>query len=102
MKRKGGKRFIATALLASACVHSPHAQAAAISNLSDRPQTIRFSVWRAEREVTIQPGHTWRIAGRLTALYQGREIRIDDNEEYAIWKDGQIGPQRRFKRNRLF
>lgn len=77
------------------------AMAAAITNLSGVPQTVSFMEWGRERAVTIAPNETLRMFGNVTFLYQGREVRINENEEYAIWRDGTLGLQRTFKRRSL-
>jgi hypothetical protein len=75
------------------------AYCAAITNLSKEPQSVSFREWKGETTVNILPGRTLRIPGDVTFRYQERELRIEDNEEYAIWETGIIGPQRRLKRH---
>ncbi len=76
--------------------------AAAITNLSSEPKTVSYEEWGGKKTVIIQPGRTFRLPGTVTFLYDGRESRIDDEEEYAIWEDGVFGPQRRLRRNSAF
>lgn len=75
------------------------AWAAAISNLSNEPKTFSYDEWGGERTIIIPPGQTFRIPGTVTFRYDGRETRIEDDEEYAIWQDGAFGPQKRLRRN---
>ncbi len=83
---------IALSLIGDSC------WAAAIVNLSSEPQTIQFSQWQGGASVTISPKQAWRVPGRVAVWYGGREVHIDEEEEFAIWKTGELGPQRRMMR----
>lgn len=78
------------------------AWAAAITNLSDEPKTFSYGELDGEKIITIPPGQTFRIPGTVTFRYGDRETRIEDDEEYAIWKDGAFGPQKRIRCNSSF
>ena len=67
------------------------AQAASITNLDSEPHVIVT----AEEEVTIQPNETYRVQGKLRFEYNGRQIRMEEYESYAIWNAKTIGPQTR-------
>jgi hypothetical protein len=43
----------------------------------------------------IAPGAVFRRIGLMRVRYDGREVTIDNDDEYAIWNDGTFGPQRR-------
>jgi hypothetical protein len=75
------------------CFYCSRASAAAITNLDDEPQTIMLECC-GNPSVTIAPCETWHMLGKAKIRYHGRELSIGVNEEYAIWKDGNIGPQR--------
>lgn len=75
---------------------------AAITNLSGMPQSFIITDANPERVVTIAPGQTFRTLGKSSFRYQNRQLHIEDNEEYAIWRDGTFGPQRRMHRHRQF
>ncbi|NBO18302.1 MAG: hypothetical protein EBV03_03575 [Proteobacteria bacterium] len=86
--------FLLTLLLAG------QAQAAAVTNLSDRPEEI--GVWNGSAYVVevIQPNDTWRINAQVRVRYRDRENFIGAYEQYAIWQDGTFGPQHiLFKQN---
>ncbi len=67
------------------------ARAASITNLDSRPHVIRT----AEEDVTIEPNETYRVLGKLRFEYNGRQIRMEEYESYAIWNARTIGPQTR-------
>lgn len=94
--------FTLFVLLNVACAAASPATAAVITNLSDTPQTVSFPYWKQQSAATIAPGETLRIPGRMTVRYQGDEVLIDDNQEYAIWKDGTFSSQRRSRQNSAF
>lgn len=85
--------FIFVFIVNSAC--SELAQAAAIANLSPQVRRIEIKTARGFQPEDIEPGRTWRLAGRVTVRYDGEEYDIDQTEEYAIWNDGVLGPQKR-------
>jgi hypothetical protein len=76
------------------------AHAASITNMDDKPRVIEFK--RGAQYVTeeIKPGDTWRVAGDVTVRFEGSETRIEDNKEFAIWRDGSFGPQKTRDTNR--
>lgn len=69
-------------------------KAAAIQNLSCSPQTIEIEFANGRRSIILPPGRTYDVLGALKTHYRGREVRIEHDEEYAIWDDGTFGPQR--------
>lgn len=81
------------------------AQAAAITNLTEKPQVIEIRVRDEFATYVIEPGRTFRTVGYIEVRQQGNEryTHIRNNEEFAIWENGGIWPQRRFNstRNRL-
>lgn len=70
------------------------AEAAVITNLSQKNQVIKESSPAGWETVSIAANETYRVQGRIKILFDGREITIGHDEEYAIWNDGTIGPQR--------
>lgn len=75
---------------------------AAITNLSGIPQNFTIVDTYPKSVITIPPGQTFRTLGKTSFRYQNRQLHIEDNEEYAIWRDGTFGPQRRINRHRPF
>jgi hypothetical protein len=74
---------------------SASAYAAVISNLSTTPQSLEAGETESTLQpVTIQPSATYRVTGKLVVRYSGKLIHMEENEEYAIWKDGEISLQR--------
>lgn len=77
------------------------AYAAAITNLDDVPQTIELLTFNGYETVVIPPGSTWRVGGKAKVRYHGRELFIEQDMEFAIWKNretgGDLGPQRHLK-----
>ncbi len=82
-------------LFASVAAGSAPAKAAKIQNLSDKAETIEVESSEGFKPVVIPPGQGYDAMGQIKVKYHGREIRVEHNEEYAIWKDGTFGPQRR-------
>lgn len=76
------------------------AWAASIVNLSGAVQVIELRTTSGHETVEIKPDERFSWPGQLYLRYQGREITIDSNEEYAMWKGGTFGPQRRFKHHK--
>ncbi len=80
------------------CFYSSGASAAAVTNLTDKTQTIEMKVAGGFTPITIEPGRTWRLAANVVVRVHEHEFQILDIEEYAIWSDGSFGPQRRNSR----
>ncbi len=76
---------------------SYRAEAAAITNLSESPKRIEMRVYGGFTPVVIAPGETWRVIGMAVIRYDGVEFHIADNEEFAVWPDGLLAPQRRLR-----
>lgn len=72
----------------------PQAQAAAITNLTDKPVQVALKTGNGYEPITIEAGRTWRLTTQATLRFGERELLIGTQEEYAIWKDGTFGPQR--------
>ncbi|MBY0407748.1 MAG: hypothetical protein K2Q01_08645 [Rickettsiales bacterium] len=88
------KMPVLMALFAVAFFSTSSARAAAITNLTDAPQTVELREGESLTAFSIAPGRTWRVQQKVVVRYQGRENRINEYEEFAIWKDGSFGPQR--------
>ena len=67
-----------------------YAHAAAITNLDEKAHELEAN----NQKITIAAEETWRIPGEVTINYQGREIHMEETDEYAIWNDHELGPQR--------
>lgn len=78
-------------------IYTQGALAAVITNLDETPRVIQKEEGGGFVPQEIKAGETFRVAGALKIRYNGRELRIDADEEYAIWKDGTLGPQKRLK-----
>lgn len=85
-----------TAVIASAS----SAHAASILNLSGQPQTVELRTAQGYVPTQIAPNGRWYVAGNAYIRFRDRETYIEDNEEYAIWKDA-FGPQRRYQNHRF-
>lgn len=70
-------------------------QAAAITNLRDETLIIGRKTSEGFVPVEIDAMATWRVPGNLTITYGGNEYFLWYYDEYAVWPDGTIGPQRR-------
>jgi len=70
------------------------AKAAVITNLSDKPQTIEQDSFSGFKPVTIAHYETYRVPGQIKIRYAGYETTIEFDEEYAIWNDGSLSPQK--------
>lgn len=75
------------------------AQAGSITNLSDEPQTIEVKAEGYEPYV-IQPNRSFTFTSNSTIKFRDSEFHIQDNINYAIWPDGNIGPQGQAGRGR--
>jgi hypothetical protein len=69
-------------------------KAAVITNLSDKTQIIEQESFDGFLPVSIKPYETYRVPGQIKLHYAGRETTIGFDEEYAIWGDGNLGPQK--------
>jgi hypothetical protein len=71
------------------------AQAATITNLTDKPQKIeRLGTDAAVVETfVIEPNATWRVPFDVKVRYGSRDTLIHYYEEYAIWSEGSLSPQ---------
>ena len=78
------------------------AQAAMVSNLTDKPKTLLIQRYGGWDSVTLEAGRSWRTLGRVTILFNAHEIVIEEDKEYAIWSDDVIGPQRTLRTERKF
>jgi hypothetical protein len=70
------------------------AHAAAITNLDDKSQMIEVKRGAHYVAQEIRAGETWRTAGDVTVRFAGSESRIEDKQEFTIWKGGAFGPQK--------
>lgn len=68
-------------------------QAAAVINLSHVPRKIEVLNGNEVTPVVIEAGRKHEVIGTMKLRYHGQEFYIDSYEEYAIWKDGLLGPQ---------
>jgi hypothetical protein len=80
---------------------SSAASAGGVSNLSEREQIVEIQTTSGYSPVHIAPGRTWRIPGPAKIRYQGREVWLEHDMEWAIWEGGVFGPQRKLKRMRF-
>jgi len=72
------------------------AEAAVITNLDSKLQSIEISATDGDfHTVSIASNETYRVPGKLVVRYHGREVHMNNDEEYAIWKDDEFGPQMR-------
>lgn len=69
------------------------ALAGTIMNLSDEPQTIELRTAGGYEEHIIKPDRNFSIISDSDIRYHGSEFRLQNNMNYAIWPDGNIGPQ---------
>ena len=70
------------------------AKAAVITNLSDKTQIIEQESFDGFSPVSIKPYETYRVPGQIKVRYAGYETTIEFDEEYAIWNDGSLSPQK--------
>src|SRR5688572_26800415 len=80
-------------ILMTSCATS--AQAAVITNLENAPVTIEVESGDGYKPVTIDSYATWRVQGKVRVRYKDRESWISNDEEYAIWQNSGLGPQKR-------
>lgn len=80
----------------AACIigNASFAQAAAVTNLSSEDVVVQLKVADGLEEVIIESMRTWRKPGDVIFEYEGNDYRVLSYEEYAIWENGTIGPQR--------
>lgn len=86
--------FLALSMVAS------HSFAAAITNLDTNARKVVLVEGSEYKSIEIKAGETFRRIGSLKVMYHGYEIVIDSADEYAIWKDGTLGPQKRMRTGR--
>ena len=77
------------------CFFFTKAQAAVITNLAEHTEQFEVQTSKGFEPVTIAAGETWRLPGIVRVRYRGREILINDVDEYALWGQDGLGPQRR-------
>ena len=78
------------------CCAAPQASwAAAIANIGDQPQVVALRQGQDYTLREIEARGRLYIPGDINVRYRGREVRIEQGEEYAIWPDGTFGPQSR-------
>jgi hypothetical protein len=94
------KPFSAALALLALC--PAMAQAAAIVNLTETPQEIVLIDRTPQEMVTLAPGGKLDRPGALELRYKGRDVRIEDEYEYAIWPGDTLGPQRKRTGSRKF
>lgn len=70
------------------------AQAAAITNLSGKAQTVGLQTAEGFQPVVIEANATWRMLTPVKVQFGNRETLIGAVEEYVIWNDTTFGPQR--------
>ena len=68
--------------------------AALIVNLSDKPVSFQVEVSGGFKPLIIEGNETWRVPGKAKVRFKGREVLINDDEEYAVWSGDDFGPQR--------
>jgi hypothetical protein len=71
------------------------ALAAAITNLTEQPQTFEVETANGFVPFTIPAYGTWRMTGSAVIRYHDYEQRLNIEDEYALWPGGSLGPQRR-------
>jgi len=76
------------------------AYAAAITNLDKNTRHIVVIEGKDRKSVEIKAGETYRAVGQIKVMYHRYEIVIDSTDEYAIWSDGTLGPQKRMRTGR--
>ena len=98
-ENKGKFSRIARIVLISSSLSliSLSAHAAAIWNLTDKPVQFELETADGYKPFTIEPGRRYFQPGKARFRYQERIVYIEHHEEYAIWPDGAIGPQRRMR-----
>ena len=74
------------------------ANAMAITNLSGVPQTVEIRRSAEFEPIVIAPDATLRLMGRYEVRMNDHVKTINEDEEFAIWKDGLLQPQRRIDR----
>ena len=88
-------RFIPPVLhLLGLTLYISGAQAAVITNLGDKPQTVEIAVANGFSPVIIPPNETWRTPGKVVVRFHDSVVHMEDSEEFAIWKNGDFGPQK--------
>ena len=77
------------------------AQAAVITNLDEKPQTVEVYTGQGMQTVSIAANATWRAPGKIKVRFHDRDVQMNDDDEFAIWPNkttgGEFGPQKRQK-----
>ncbi len=82
------------------CVMMPSAaQALAITNLSGVPQTVEIHDGDNFVPQLIAEGATLRLIGRYEVRMNDSIKTIERDEEYVIWPDGRLQPQKKRNNN---
>jgi len=72
------------------------ANAADIQNLSGKPQTIEVKGESGEYEtITVDSGDNYRLPGLMRVRRGEQEVTIHHDEQFVIWSDTVMGPQRK-------
>ncbi|MDX1975602.1 MAG: hypothetical protein SFT92_08030 [Rickettsiales bacterium] len=73
-----------------------------MTNLTEGAKTLAILDGNKAVSVTLAAGETYHAMGALRLRFAERELRIEHDEEYAIWDDATISPQRRYKGGKRF
>ena len=68
-----------------------------IANTDSEPKQVVVKTSQGYEPVTLAAGGIWREPGKVWVRYEGREILINENEEYAFWAHEGLSPQRHMK-----
>jgi hypothetical protein len=93
------KKRLVSALLIVFSLTGTQADAAAITNLSSVTQVVEVEESGGFKSHEIKAGTTFRMTGKIRVKHNAQITMIDEDEEYAIWKDGVMGPQRSINRS---
>lgn len=93
--RKIKKKLLPISLfLMVSCVFAGGVQAAAITNLSDKKQVVDVESVHGYLPREIEVDRTYRAMGNIRVLFNGKITYIEAHEEYVIWPDGTLQPQK--------
>jgi hypothetical protein len=70
--------------------------AATLINVDSQPKQFEFKQSGGYQTIDLAAGAIWRYPGNVWIRFNQREIMINADEEFAIWNDTTLGPQRRF------